>query len=453
MQIWGSPLSTLFLLCAAALLSWPIFGLTAALTIFVGGLLILLLHHIYNLSLLFHWLRDPRPETVPRGSGSWEYVFSYVIRLLKLQRTSELGLSKALDRFQLAVAAFPDAVVMLDDNDEIAWCNPRAETYFSLRAKRDQGAQITYILRQPRFSAYLQSRNSSDPLTLRLAGEQGERVVLIQLVPYGDSQKLLLGRDITRLDRLETTRRDFIADVSHELRTPLTVVHGYLETLREAPTIDPDFLASSVKLMSEQTVRMNRLIEDLLTLSRLENPRDTPVEEDVNIPQLIQSLLQEAQALSGSRHKIHAEVNTHEWLEGSGNEIRSAFANLVSNAVRYTPAGGTIDLIWESRGGKPAFSVRDTGIGIEPVHLARLTERFYRVDKGRSRESGGTGLGLAIVKYVANRHQARLEIASRPGSGSTFSITFPLTRVVAPHGHGDDAVVTDTAEENSSQQL
>jgi two-component system, OmpR family, phosphate regulon sensor histidine kinase PhoR len=447
--MWGSPLSTLFVLCAATLLSWPIFGLTAALIIFVGGLLILLLHHIYNLSLLFHWLRDPRPETVPRGSGSWEYVFSYVTRLLKWQRTSELGLSKALDRFQLAVAALPDAVVMLNDNDEIAWCNPRAETYFSLQKNRDQGAQITYILRQPRFSAYLHSRSGSDPLTLRLAGEQGERVVLIQLVPYGDSQKLLVGRDITRLDRLETTRRDFIANVSHELRTPLTVVHGYLETLGETPAIDPEFLANSIKLMSEQTARMSRLIDDLLTLSRLENPGDLPVDEDINIPQLIQSLLQEAQALSGSRHKIRAEINTHEWLAGSADELRSAFANLVSNAVRYTPEGGTIDLIWESRDGKPAFAVRDTGIGIESVNLGRLTERFYRVDKGRSREAGGTGLGLAIVKHIANRHQARLEIHSRPGSGSTFRITFPIARVVTPHSEGDDPV-TDLAQENSN---
>ena len=168
-----------------------------------------------------------------------------------------------------------------------------------------------------------------------------------------------------------------------------------------------DLIAHSLKLMSEQTIRMNRLVEDLLTLSRLENPRDAPVDENVNVPQLIQSLLQEAQAISGDHHKIRAEVNTHEWLEGSAVELRSAFANLASNAVRYTPDGGTIDLIWENRDGKPAFVVRDTGIGIERLHLARLTERFYRVDKSRSRETGGTGLGLAIVKYIANRHQAR----------------------------------------------
>lgn len=447
--MWGSPLSTLILLCAAALLSWLMFGPTAALIIFAGGLLLLLLYHVYNLSLLYYWLRDPRVKTVPEAHGSWENVFSYMKRLLKWQRASESSLSRALDRFQQAGAAFPDAVVLLDDNDEIAWCNPRAETYFGLRAKRDQGAQITYILRQPGFSAYLRSGNASEPLTLRLAGVQGERVVQIQLVPYGNSQKLLLGRDITRLDRLETTRRDFIANVSHELRTPLTVVHGFLETLREAPSTDPEFFARSVKLMSEQTVRMNRLVEDLLMLSRLENPRDSLVDEDVDVPGLIQSLLREAQALSGEHHTVRADVNIDDWLSGNADELRSAFGNLVSNAVRYTPEGGTIDLIWEHRDGKPAFVVKDTGIGIESLHLGRLTERFYRVDKSRSRETGGTGLGLAIVKHIANRHQARLEIDSRPGSGSTFSITFPEARIVTLHGHGESR--TDPAAANNAR--
>ena len=439
--MWGSPLSTLIMLCVAALLVWPIFGLTAALTVFAGGSLTLLLYHFYNLSRLYYWLRDPRAKTVPEASGSWESVFSYMKHLLKQQRASQSSLSKALDRFQKAGAAFPDAVVLLDDNDEVAWCNPQAEVYFGLRIKRDQGAQITYILRQPGFSAYLRSRNVSEPLTLRLLGTRGERVVQIQLVPYGNSQKLLLGRDITRLERLETTRRDFIANVSHELRTPLTVVHGFLETLQDASSPDKEFVARSVKLMSEQTVRMNRLVEDLLTLSRLENTNDTLVEEDVDVPGLIESLLQEAQALSGAHHNISAEVRTDAWLKGGADELRSAFGNLVSNAVRYTPERGAIDLIWENQNGKPAFRVRDTGIGIELLHLGRLTERFYRVDKSRSRETGGTGLGLAIVKHIANRHQARLEIDSRSGSGSTFSITFPATRIVTRHEHDEDATV------------
>ena len=429
MRLWGRPLSTLLLLCAAALLSWPIFGAVAALCLFSAGLLILLLHHIHNLSQLHYWLREPSDKTVPDGGGSWEYIFSHMIRLLKRQRASEFSLAKALERFERAGEAFPDAIVLLGDDDQIAWCNPRAETFFGLRLKRDRGAQITYLVRQPQFAAYLQAGEPSEPLTLRLMGEHGERVVSIQLVPYGNSQKLLLGRDITRWERLETTRRDFIANVSHELRTPLTVVHGFLETLEDAPTADPAFLARGIKLMSEQTARMTRLVNDLLTLSRLENSNYAAADDKVNVPALLQSLQREAMALSGGRHTIRTETSTEDWLLGSTDELRSAFSNLVTNAIRYTPQGGTIELVWERSNGNPVFRVKDNGIGIEPQHLDRLTERFYRVDKSRSRETGGTGLGLAIVKHVANRHQGQLDIDSWPGKGSTFSITFPDTRI------------------------
>ena len=445
-RLWGRPLSTVILLGAAALMSWPIFGRTAALSLFAATLLILLLHHIYHLSQLHQWLREPSASTVPEGSGSWEDIFTYIRRLLKRQRASEFSLSKALERFERAGEAFPDAVVLLGDDDQIAWCNPRAETYFGLRLKRDQGAQITYLLRQPQFAAYLQSGEISEPLTLRLMGIRGERVVSIQLVPYGNSQKLLLGRDTTRWERLETTRRDFIANVSHELRTPLTVVQGFLETLEDCRASDPEFLARSIKLMSEQTVRMTRLVNDLLTLSRLENASHTQVDEKVNVPGLIQSLQREAQSLSDERHTIRAEIRADDWLLGSTDELQSAFGNLVTNAVRYTPQGGTIELIWERKNGNPVFTVRDNGIGIEPHHLHRLTERFYRVDKSRSRETGGTGLGLAIVKHVANRHQGHLDIDSWPGKGSAFSITFPDTRITTARDSGHTPVETANSQ-------
>ena len=437
MHLWGRPVSTLLLLCGVALLSWPIFGRTAALVFLAAGLLVLLLHHIRNLSLLYEWLREPTAKTVPDGSGAWEYVFSQMMHLLKRQRASEFSLAKALELFERASEVFPEAVVLLNDNDEIRWCNPRAEDYFGLRLSRDRGAQITYLLRQPQFAAYLQAGDSGDHLTLRLTTADGERVISIQLVPYGNSQKLLFGRDVTGWERLETTRRDFIANVSHELRTPLTVVHGFLETLEDAPTADPEFLARSIKLMSEQTARMTRLVNDLLTLSRLESAGNSLVEEDVNVPALVQSLLAEAQALSAGRHKISARIDCDDWLHGSLDELRSAFTNLVTNAVRYTPEGGVIELSWQRRDGFPVFTVKDNGIGIENRHLIRLTERFYRVDKSRSRETGGTGLGLAIVKHVTNRHQGKLDIESAPGKGSTFSITFPDTRIALPPDRGE----------------
>ncbi len=447
-RLWGRPLSTVILLCAAALIAWPMFGHTAALLMLVVALLIALLHHIYNLSLLHAWLREPGSGDVPQGSGSWEYIFAYLVRLLKRQRASEFSLTKALARFERAGEALPEAVVLLDENDQIVWCNPRAETYFGLRLKRDRGAHITYILRQPKFSTYLRSGEISEPLSLHLVGDTAERVVSIQMVPYGNSQKLLLGRDVTHWERLETTRRDFIANVSHELRTPLTVVQGFLETLEDSDGSDPQIVARGITLMSEQTQRMTRLVNDLLTLSRLESASGTANDEKVNIPGLVQSLHHEAQALSAGHHTISAEISTDDWLLGSMDELQSAFGNLVSNAVRYTPPGGKIELRWERKNGNPVFAVKDNGIGIEPRHVARLTERFYRVDKSRSRETGGTGLGLAIVKHVTNRHQGRLEIDSWPGKGSTFSITFPGTRIF--NGRKSEPVPVETASSQNN---
>ncbi|UCD69283.1 MAG: phosphate regulon sensor histidine kinase PhoR [Betaproteobacteria bacterium] len=428
-RLWSRPLSTVTLLCTGALISWPIFGHIAVLCVLVVALLIVLLHHIYNLSLLQAWLRDPGSSSVPQGSGSWEYIFAYLVRLLKRQHASKFGLSKALQRFERAGAALPDAVVLLGDNNRIVWCNPRAETYFGLRLERDRGTQVTYILRQPQFSSYLQSRETSNPLSLRLMGNAGERVVSMQIVPYGNAQKLLLGRDVTHWERLETTRRDFIANVSHELRTPLTVVQGFLETLEGTHASDPQFVERSIALMSEQTQRMTRLVNDLLTLSRLENTNGSSDEDKVNIPGLVESLQHEAKALSAGHHTVTAKIKSSDWLLGSIDELQSAFGNLVSNAVRYTPPGGMIELIWERKEGNPVFTVKDNGIGIEPQHVGRLTERFYRADKSRSRETGGTGLGLAIVKHVSNRHQGQLEVDSWPGKGSAFSITFPATRI------------------------
>jgi len=428
-SLWGRPFSTVVLIGLASLLAWPILGGRGALMLLAIMLLILLFHHLSNLSTLYRWLQKPHLDTVPVGSGSWEYIFSPLLRMLKRQKQSEAGLTAALDRFQMAGAALPDAVVILDEGDRIEWCNPRAEEFLGLDLIRDRGQQITYLLRQPQFVEHLESGNTSEPLVLRMMRGGGEMVLAVQQVPYGDRQKLILGRDITRWERLETTRRDFVANVSHELRTPLTVVGGFLETLEDMTTPDPEMTRRSLQLMMQQTSRMTRLVEDLLTLSRLESTQNPLREEDVNIPDLARALHQDAQVLSAGRHRLLLKLDSGDWLRGNTDELRSAFGNLISNAVRYTPENGEIEIRWEVLAdGHPAFSARDSGIGIEPQHIERLTERFYRVDRSRSRETGGTGLGLAIVKHVLVRHQARLDIQSMPGKGSTFSVIFPQAR-------------------------
>ena len=432
--MWGKPFSTVILIGVVSLFAWPIFGTRGALLLLCALLLLLLLHHLRNLSELYRWLQKPRVETVPAGSGAWEYVYSPLLRMLKRHRQNEVELNQALTSFQLAGAALPDAVVILDDENRIEWCNPRAEVFFGLDNRRDRGQQITYILRQPQFVEYLESGMFSEPMSLRVSGSTGELVLAVQLVPYGDRKKLVLGRDITRWERLETTRRDFVANVSHEMRTPLTVVGGFLETLEDMQTPDPEMTRRSIKLMQQQTSRMTHLVEDLLTLSRLESTHNPLREEDVNIPELVKALHQDALLLSAGRHRLKSRIDTPLWLKGNTDELRSAFGNLISNAVRYTPENGEIEIGWKEQDGRLAFYVQDTGIGIEPQHIDRLTERFYRVDRSRSRETGGTGLGLAIVKHVLNRHQARLDVQSTPGRGSTFAVVFPDTRRQAAQG-------------------
>ncbi|HZP85462.1 MAG TPA: phosphate regulon sensor histidine kinase PhoR [Burkholderiales bacterium] len=428
-RLWGRPLLGLVLVVGLSLLIWPLFGRTAALGACGLMLVVLLLHHLSNLSRLHQWLADAAPNTLPDGTGAWEEIFSGLRRLLRRQTQIESRLSAALTRFQRAGAALPEGVVVLDERDRIEWCNPRAENHFGLDHERDRNQQITNLIRNPDFVSYLNAGSFNEPLILRLQRSEGDLVLSIQLVPYGSSQKLLLSRDITHWERMETTRRDFVANVSHELRTPLTVLAGFLETLIDMPEPDREMTNRSLVLMSEQTVRMHRLVEDLLTLSRLESTAHPLHEEEVDVAEMMVSLEREANTLSGGQHAIKVTVDNHDRVMGSVDEIRSAFTNLVSNAVRYTPSGGEIEMAWKRRDGFRVFSVTDSGIGIEPQHLPRLTERFYRVDRSRSRSTGGTGLGLAIVKHVLSRHDAQLEIESEMGKGSTFRAVFPKSRI------------------------
>lgn len=402
--------------------SWAL----ALVAVVLGAMLV---HHARTLERFERWLRAPDPATMPHASGPWEEILTRLARLLRRQRQSEQRLADALERFQRATAAMPDGIVILDDLDHVEWCNPMAERHLGLDRGRDTGHQITNIVRNPSFVDYLAAETFAEPLQLRQAHGQ-EFALSIQLVPYGDRQKLLISRDVTRFERLETMRRDFVANVSHELRTPLTVVGGFLETLADADEPDPAMLRRALDLMHGQTRRMQRLVEDLLTLSRLESAGSQLREEDVDVSLLVRGVHHDAQSLSGGRHRITVAIEGGAWLRGNAEELRSAFGNLGSNAVRYTPENGAIAIAWAVRDGEPVFSVTDTGIGVAPEHVPRLTERFYRVDRGRSRESGGTGLGLAIVKHVLSRHQARLEIRSEPGKGSCFSIVLPAARLL-----------------------
>ena len=433
MKLWGRFLLILLALVLAGLVTWPLAGPTAAVAVFAAGLLAVTVAHYRHLHLLRRWLRDPVPEHVPQGWGIWDRVFADLYHMLRRQRRTESLLSATLEDFRRAGAAMPDGMVILDAQDRIEWCNPRAESHFGIDRERDRRQGITNLVRQPQFIEYLQAQNYGEPLVLKLS-RGAELILSVQLVPYGDRQKLVISRDITDLERVETVRRDFIANVSHELRTPLTVLGGFLETIVDQQPPDADLLRRSLPLMMDQARRMQRLVEDLLTLSKLESSHNPPREESVNIPGLARSLYQDALALSAGRHRILLDLGTDDWLTASEEELRSAFSNLISNAVRYTPPGGEVVISWQRRGDEVSLGVRDTGIGIASQHLPRLTERFYRVDRSRSRETGGTGLGLAIVKHVLNRHQARFEITSEPGRGSTFSAVFSGERLLKPPG-------------------
>jgi two-component system phosphate regulon sensor histidine kinase PhoR len=425
------------LIAVAALLIGLVFGATPGWVSFSGGVLLLLFHHIRHVGLLVGWLQRPTPGEVPDGRGIWDYVFALLHRFERIQTRQHQQIAKTLARFRQAGRAHPDGVVILDADNRIEWCNDTAEVHFDLNVETDAGQPVTNLVRQPEFVAYVESRDYAHPVELR--APRGAGVILsVQIIPYGDAQKLLLSRDTTRLEKLETMRRDFVANVSHELRTPLTVLSGFLETIKELK-LDPKRSRDYLNLMTEQSKRMQRIVDDLLTLSTLESAPGPSLEERVRVAPLLDRLRAEAEALSGGKHKIVLDAEAGFDLLGFENEIASAFGNLVSNAIRYTPAGGEVRLTWRASANEAEFAVQDTGIGIAPEYIPRLTERFYRVDRGRSRETGGTGLGLAIVKHILNRHQATLEIKSEPGKGSRFTARFPARRLAPAVATRDDA--------------
>ena len=384
------------------------------------------LRHLRN---LHRWLLDRRAGDMPEAGGLWGEVFDEIHKLVKLASRRQDQLSGMLARFQNAAAAMPDAVVVLSQAGDIEWANRAAAALLGIHYPQDAGVRLLNLLRVPGFAQYLERGEYAEPLEIN-SPENREIHVSIQITPFGSSQKLVMGRDVTRLMRLEQMRRHFVANVSHELRTPLTVLGGYVETLEQMDQISMEDLKKHLSIMHEQSQRMQRLVDDLLMLSKLETAPPRTQVEPVDIAALLKSLAEQAALLSGeNRHDIALEADPSLKLLGSREELHSAFSNLINNAVRYTPAGGKIRLSWRPTDDGAEFAVTDTGEGIAPEHIPHLTERFYRVDTARSRASGGTGLGLSIVKHVLLRHEARLEIESEVGQGSTFRCVFPAQRV------------------------
>ena len=395
----------------------PIAGLLAGLFA-MTALVALQLRYLYLLNI---WLDFPDTEKMPDGWGAWSTVLARLYKLHRAEEKSRVELTEWLTRFRQAMNLLPDGVVIMDDVLFLEWCNPVAERHLGLTMSRDKGMRVTNLVRHPDFINYLILGRYDQPLLLTLC----DRHLILQIIPFENRRQIVVTHDATETDRLETMRRDFVANASHELRTPLTVINGFLEIAVTQP-LDVATRVDHLRLMREQGARMQALVEDMLTLTKLESV-DYPLRsERVAISELMEQVYRETQALSAGRHAITLTMDGPD-INGNKDELRTAFSNLASNAVRYTPENGEIRLKWLNAERGPKFVVQDTGIGIAPEHITRLTERFYRVDKGKSRETRGTGLGLSIVRHVLLRHNAALTIESAEGKGSTFSVQFPAS--------------------------
>lgn len=399
-----------------------------------AGLAIYLVWHLRQLYRLERWFRLDRKRNPPEGRGIWGEVYDHYFRLQQRHLQRKRKLARVLREFRSSTEAMPDGTVVLDKGGHILWFNHAARDLIGLKGNHDLGQHIGNLLRIPRFIQQLNRQQAAEPVEVE-SPIQADRWLILTLVPYGDGQRLLLIRDVTRLHRLERMRRDFVANASHELRSPLTVMQGYLEAMAEDEGLG-DVWQRPIGEMQHQTRRMTSIVNDLMELSRLETQDPDAPREEIDIRGLVARIREEALALGYGPRDVRVETLCNNRVFGAERELYSAFSNLIFNAMRYTPEDGSVIINWDiSPAGSGRFSVRDTGIGIEPRHIPHLTQRFYRVDSSRARRNGGTGLGLAIVKHVIQRHGGRLEIESSPGKGSTFRCILPGDRI-APDSHG-----------------
>jgi len=414
----------------AMLLIGVAFGSIAAFLLI--GLSLYVGWHLYNLNKLSKWLAKPSKQS-PEAIGVWDEIYYQLYNLYKRQRRARKKLASILSRFQNSTQALPYATIVLNQFDEIEWFNPAASQLFDLHSRIDIGQRIDNLVRLPAFVKYLQRKEFDEPLKFTFNNKK----LILNVTKYGDGQYLLSARDITALSQIDEMRRDFISNASHELRTPLTVISGYIEFLSHRASDDTKVPLEKIE---EQISRMNNIITELIELARLESSPTADHAIKVEIESLLNEVYSEALTLDNDRHKITLAIDAGNIgtgnlkktgllnLYGSYDELRMAFLNLLTNAIRYTPPGGDIKLSVAASDSTISVSVQDTGVGISYEHIPRLTERFYRVDEGRSREVGGTGLGLAIVKHILDRHNASLYIQSESGKGSLFRCDFPVSQ-------------------------
>jgi len=405
---------------------WYFYGAIAGLALGLIAMTVLVTMQLHYLYLLNIWLDSPDSEKLPDGWGAWNAIFAHLYRLHRVEEKSRVELTEWLARFRQAMTLLPDGVMIIDDVLFLEWCNPVAERHLGLSLDKDKGMRVTNLIRNPDFINYIILGRYDQPLSMTLR----DRRLIVQIIPFENRRQIVVTHDATVTDRIDTMRRDFIANASHELRTPLTVINGFLEIDMTQPNLEPAVRSEHMRLMREQGERMQLLVDDMLALTKLESVDFSLQSERVNMHTLLEQIQQEAQALSGGKHAILLAISGPD-IMGSAEELHAAFSNLALNAVRYTPENGEIKLIWEDADSGPKFIVQDNGIGIAPEHISRLTERFYRVDKGLSRQSRGTGLGLSIVRHVLLRHKGTLAIESQVGKGSTFTAIFPSSAVFA----------------------
>ena len=381
-----------------------------------------------SLYLVNDWISNRPYDVPPNLNGIWGALLFNVYRAQRQERIVQAEMVGLIDRAQSSLVALAEAVVLIDDQHQIEWWNPAAEKLLGI-SPLDRGRNLLAILRQPNFIEYFKhSDQAPDGIRLQVKMDE-EHYVQVKLTRFGGESRLLVAYDITRMHNLEQMRKDFVDNISHELRTPLTVLSGYIETFTDQDDITPRWKRAFTQMQS-QTKRMNALVNDLLLLSNLENNKKVAKNQIIDMTNLMNQIFDDARAYNlDYGHTLNLDIDSHCDLIGSDMEIASAFSNLITNAIKYTPKGGIITIGWHEDGDHAYFTVQDTGIGINPKHLPRLTERFYRVDSARSRQTGGTGLGLAIVKHVLMQHGAYLEISSKENEGSTFTAVFPKERL------------------------